>query len=56
MRAVTVTVRIEASAASLRGPAGLLFARGGTARSVDRVVVDAEQTLDITPPNLFPGR
>lgn len=56
VRAVTVTVRIEASAASLRGPAGLLFARGGTAHSADRVVVDAEQTLDLTPPNLFPGR
>lgn len=56
VRAVVMTIRIEASAASLRGPAGPLFSRGGTARRADRVVVDAEQTVEFAPVNLFPGR
>jgi len=42
--------------ASLRGPAGILFAHGGTATSAHRYVPDQEIRFDITPRNLNLGR
>ncbi len=52
VRSVKVAVRVEASSRSLRGPAGLLFTRGGTASSARSFVPDLEVTLQVTPRNL----
>ncbi len=52
IRSVRVTVRVESANASLRGPAGLLFARGGTATAGARYVPDIELRAHVTPPNL----
>jgi hypothetical protein len=40
----------------LRGPAGVLFTRGGTSTSSTRYVPDQEVRFDITPRNLNLGR
>ena len=56
VRRIHVTVRAEAAMASLRGPAGSLFTRGGTARSAFRLVPDQQISFDISPPNMNPGR
>jgi prepilin-type N-terminal cleavage/methylation domain-containing protein len=48
VRAVRVAVTAEAGAASLRGPAGPLFTRGGTARST-RVVPDRTVQMVVSP-------
>lgn len=48
VRQVAVTLRVEAAAASLRGPAGPLFSRGGTARD-GRMVPDRVTRLVVTP-------
>ena len=50
IRRVQVTVRVQVAAASRRGPAGLLFTRGGTATS--GYVPDHEATFDVTPRNM----
>lgn len=52
VRSVIITLRVESATASLRGPAGLLFTRGGTARAGDRYVPDIELRVRVTPPNL----
>ena len=52
VRRIGVTLRVQAAAASLRGPAGVLFRRGGTAASAARYVQDLEVHLDIAPRNL----
>ncbi len=52
IRRVSVTLRVEASLSALRGPAGLLFTRGGTSSSVNRWVPDQEVRFDISPKNL----
>ena len=52
IRSVLVTLRLESANASLRGPAGLLFTRRGTARAGDRYVPDIELRVRVTPPNL----
>ncbi|MGE5245939.1 MAG: PilW family protein [Betaproteobacteria bacterium] len=54
IRRVAVTVRVEAAVDALRGPAGVLFARGGTARG--RFVPDQEARFEITPQNMSLGR
>jgi prepilin-type N-terminal cleavage/methylation domain-containing protein len=56
IRSLAVTIRVESALDALRGPAGPLFARGGTARSADRYVPDLEIRTRITPVNLAPGR
>jgi hypothetical protein len=56
IRRVSATLRVEASFPALRGPAGVLFARGGTARSASRWVADQEVRFDISPKNLNIGR
>ena len=56
IRKVRVNLRVQAALASLRGPAGLLFMRGGTSTSSTRYVPDQEIRFDITPRNLNLGR
>jgi prepilin-type N-terminal cleavage/methylation domain-containing protein len=52
IRRVRLTLRVQTALASLRGPVGVLFARGGTARAGSRYVPDLEIQLDVTPRNL----
>jgi prepilin-type N-terminal cleavage/methylation domain-containing protein len=52
VRRVVVRVRVEAAIEGLRGPAGTLFRRGGTARTAARMVPDLEATLQVAPGNL----
>jgi type II secretory pathway pseudopilin PulG len=52
VRRVAVTLRVQAGVAALRGPAGLLFTYGGTARSAVAWVPDQEIHFDVTPRNL----
>jgi hypothetical protein len=52
VRRVSVTLRVQAAAASLRGPAGSLFRRAGTASSAARYVPDLEVHFDVAPRNL----
>jgi type II secretory pathway pseudopilin PulG len=52
IRRVSVTLRIEASLTAFRGPAGILFSRGGNSRSARRWVADQEIRFDISPKNL----
>ena len=56
VRRVRVTMRFEAAAASLRGPASTLFQRGGTATSTTRLVPDLETRFDVTPRNVSASR
>jgi hypothetical protein len=53
VRRVRVTLRVQAAAASMRGPAGVLFTRGGTAAGF---VPDQEIAVDVTPRNLSLAR
>jgi prepilin-type N-terminal cleavage/methylation domain-containing protein len=52
VRAIRVTLRVEAASRSLRGPAGLLFSRGGTASSARAFVPDQEVSFEVAPRNL----
>jgi hypothetical protein len=52
VRKIRVTVRVQSALASLRGPAGTLFLKGGTARTGYRYVPDLEVQFDVTPRNL----
>ena len=52
VRAVAVTLRVEAASAALRGPAGLLFSRGGTATDAKRWVPDHEIRFTVSPRNM----
>jgi hypothetical protein len=56
VRRVRVSLRVQAAAAALRGPAGALFARGGTSRAGDLWVPDLEVAFDVAPRNLAPAR
>jgi len=56
VRRIGVTVRVEAAMASLRGPAGALFAHGGTSRGGTARVPDQIGRFDVTPRNLNLGR
>jgi hypothetical protein len=56
IRRVRVKLRVQAAIDSLRGPAGLLFTRGGTSTSSNRWVPDQEVQFDVTPRNLNLGR
>jgi hypothetical protein len=56
IRRISVTLRIEAGTSSLRGPAGLLFARSGTSRDPSHWVPDREIRFDIAPRNLNVSR
>lgn len=52
VRRVHASLRVQSALASLRGPAGTLFARGGTARAGDRYVPDLIVQFDVTPRNM----
>ena len=52
LRTVAVTLRVEAAAAALRGPASSLFARPGTAGAARRWAPDVEVHFRVAPRNL----
>jgi hypothetical protein len=52
VRRIRVTLRVQSALASLRGPAGALFLKGGTARTGYRYVPDLEVQFDVTPRNM----
>jgi hypothetical protein len=52
IRAVGVTIRLEAALVALRGPAGALFANGGTAVDAGRWIPDQEMHFLVAPRNL----
>lgn len=54
VRQIVVSVRAEAAVDSLRGPAGVLFARAGTSRTT-RVVPDRRIRLAVSPAGLNGG-
>jgi hypothetical protein len=56
IRQVRVTLRVQAALAALRGPAGVLFSKGGSSTSAQRFVPDQEIQFDIAPRNMNVGR
>jgi len=56
VRRVRVTLRVQAAQASMRGPAGPLFTKGGTSQGASRYLPDQEVTFDVTPRNMNLGR
>ena len=56
VRQIRVSFRVQTGVAVLRGPAGLLFNRGGTGRQAARLVPDQAVQFDVTPRNLNLGR
>ena len=52
IRRIGVTLRVESANAALRGPAGVLFAHGGTSRNGNRWLPDQQITFQVTPRNL----
>jgi hypothetical protein len=51
IRKIAVTLRLQASEPALRGPAGALFAHGGTSRDANRWVPDQEIRFEVSPRN-----
>ena len=49
IRKVGITIRVEAAASALRGPASALFANGWTSRDVNRWVPDQEIRFEVSP-------
>jgi Tfp pilus assembly protein PilW len=56
VRKIVVTVRVQAAAAALRGPASALFRTAGTSRGGERWVPDQEIRFEVSPRNLNLGR
>jgi type II secretory pathway pseudopilin PulG len=56
VRTIGVRVRVESALSWLRGPAGVLFSRGGTAASGSRFVPDQEFNFRISPKNMRGAR
>jgi prepilin-type N-terminal cleavage/methylation domain-containing protein len=56
IRKIAVTVRVQAALATLRGPASVLFTRGGSSQGGSRWVPDQEIRFQVTPRNLNLGR
>ncbi|MET0213303.1 MAG: hypothetical protein ABW292_09890 [Vicinamibacterales bacterium] len=52
IRRIAVRLRFETPQIALRGPAGVLFSRGGSSRDATRWVPDAEIRFDVSPKNL----
>ena len=52
IRRVRVRLRVQVAVAAFRGPAGRLFAKGGTAASAELFAPDQQIVLDVTPRNL----
>ena len=56
IRKIVVRVRVQAAPPALRGPRGVLFAKGGTSPGGHRYVPDHEVRFQVTPRNLNLGR
>jgi hypothetical protein len=56
VRRIQVSLRVQSALASLRGPAGPLFTRGGTARAGEGYLPDVAVTFDVAPRNMNLGR
>ena len=56
IRKIGVTLRIQAANAALRGPAGVLFAHGGTSRNGLRWLPDLQVRFEVAPRNLAFGK
>lgn len=56
VRRVGVTMRVQVASADLRGPASLLFSKGGTSDASARLVPDQQISFEVTPRNLNLGR
>jgi hypothetical protein len=52
IRRVRLRLRVQVAVAAMRGPAGRLFARGGTSASPELFAPDQQIVLDVTPRNL----
>ena len=52
IRKIGVTIRVQAAAAALRGPAGLLFTNGGSSRGSNRWLPDLEIRFQVSPRNM----
>jgi hypothetical protein len=52
VRRIRFRLRVQVAVAAMRGPAGRLFARGGSAVSADLFAPDQQIVLDVTPRNL----
>lgn len=56
VRRVSVRMRVQVASADLRGPAGVLFSRPGTATNSRHLVPDQEVRFEVTPRNMNLGR
>ena len=56
IRTVAVILRVEAAADGMRGPAGTLFTRAGTAKNITKFLPDQEIRFQVSPRNLNLGR
>ena len=56
IRAVSVTLRVQAAVAALRGPASTLFASAGTGRDPARWVADRQVAFRVAPRSMNLGR
>jgi Tfp pilus assembly protein PilW len=56
IRKIRVTVRVQSALAALRGPAGALFLKGGTASGAAHYVPDLEVQFDVAPRNMNLGQ
>ena len=52
LRAITITLRVQAAAPAVRGPAGPSFLHPGTARLAQRWAPDVEAQFQLSPRNL----
>jgi hypothetical protein len=52
IRKIGVSLRVQSANAALRGPAGVLFAHGGTSRSGLRWLPDVRLRFDVAPRNM----
>jgi len=51
VRSIAVTIRVESALATLRGPAGPLFSRGGTSRRGNQFLPDLQMRVRVSPRN-----
>jgi len=56
VRKVAVTIRVQAAISALRGTAGNLFTKGGTATAANQTLPDQEIRFEVAPRNLNLGR
>jgi len=52
IRRVRLRLRVQVAVAAMRGPAGRLFAKGGTSTTAEFFAPDQQFVLDVTPRNL----